>query len=180
MAMAKTRKSQPGGKILKLPEEARPVLKRPLGQLFTSTSEAIERLRRLRPARLITVGDIVASKLLEAGLKPDVLVADFKVMREPTDDKTKRTIEAFEASVVRVKNPAGTITRELREAFEVGKFPLKIIVDGEEDLATIPAVLSAPLGSVVVYGQPREGLVLVEVTERKRQEFEDLLKIFEP
>jgi len=39
-------------------------------------------------------------------------------------------------------------------------------------------VLSAPLGSAVVYGQPGEGLVLVEVTEPKRREFEMLLKQF--
>ena len=164
--------------MLRLPDEFRPLIKRPLGELFPSTEPAIKRLKQLHPPKLIAVGDVVVAELLSAGIEPDVVVIDHKVMRGPAGDKLKREVGRFEARVVRVKNPAGTITRELREAFEVEKFPLKIIVDGEEDLATIPAVLSAPLGSVVVYGQPGEGLVLVEVTEQKRREFENLLKLF--
>lgn len=164
--------------MLRLPDEFRPLLKRPLGELFPSTEPAIERLKQLRPSRLIAVGDVVTAELLAAGIKPDVVVIDFRVMRGSAGDKLKREIGRFQATIMRVKNPAGTITKELREAFEVEKFPSKIIVDGEEDLATIPAVLSAPLGSVVVYGQPGEGMVLVEVTERKRHEFERLLKLF--
>ena len=164
--------------MLRLPDELRPLLKRPLGQLFPNVAAAVERLQQLHPAKLIAVGDVVTAELLEAGLKPDVAVVDMMVMRSPVDEKTKRVIENFEVEVVRVKNPAGTITRELREALEEAKPLLKIVVDGEEDLATIPAVLSAPLGSVVVYGQPGEGVVLVEVTEAKRREFVELLKRF--
>ena len=164
--------------MLKLPDEARPLLKRPLGQLFPNVTAAIERLRQLRPPRLIAVGDVVAAGLLDGGLRPDVVVVDMKVMRSPADEKTKQAVENFEAKVVRVKNQAGTITPELREALEAAKPPLKIVVDGEEDLATLPAVLSAPLGSAVVYGQPGEGLVLVEVTEQKKLEFEKLLNQF--
>lgn len=163
---------------LKLPEENRVLLKRPFGKLLRSTSEVVQSLRNLNPAKLITVGDVVTGSLLEAGLKPDVAVIDFKVMRGPAEAKLRQAIEAFRAKVVRVRNPAGTITGELREAFKARRSPLKIVVEGEEDLATIPAVLSAPLGSVVVYGQPGEGLVLVEVTEEKRGEFENLLKLF--
>ena len=164
--------------MLELPDEVRPLLKRPLGQLFPNVAAAIERLRQLHPPRLIAIGDVVTADLLEAGLRPDVAVVDMKVMRLPVDEKTRRAVEAFEATVVRVKNQAGSITPELREALEAAKPPLKIVVEGEEDLATLPAVLSAPLGSAVIYGQPGEGLVLVEVTEPKRREFEMLLKQF--
>ncbi len=164
--------------MLELPDELRPLLKRPLGQLFSSVATAIERLRQLRPTRLIAVGDIVTAELIEAGLKPDVAVVDFLVMRSPIDKKTRRTIDSFDVKIVRVKNPAGTITQELRTALDEAKPPLKIIVEGEEDLATLPAVLSAPPGSVVVYGQPNEGIVIVEVTEPKRREFEMLLEQF--
>lgn len=164
--------------MLKLPDEVRPLLKRPLGQLFSSVTTAIERLQQLRPTRLIAVGDIVTADLIEAGLMLDVAVVDFLVMRSPVDKKIRRTIDSFDVEIVRVKNPAGTITQELRTALDEAKPPLKIIVDGEEDLATLPAVLSAPLGSVVVYGQPYEGVVIVEVTESKRREFEALLEQF--
>ena len=164
--------------MLKLPDEVRPLLKRPLGQLFSSVTTAIEYLQQLRPTRLIAVGDIVTAELLEAGLKLDVAVVDFVVMRSPVDKKIRRTIDLFDAKIVRVKNLAGTITQELRAVLDEAKPPLKIIVDGEEDLATLPAVLSAPLGSVVVYGQPDEGIVIIEVTEPKRREFKMLLEQF--
>lgn len=162
---------------MKLPLEVRPRLKRPLGELFSSTAKAVERLKQLRPARLIAVGDVVAADLLAAGLKPDTLVVDFKVMRAPAGEEVKEPIDAFEAKVIKVKNPAGTITPELRRALEVTP-PVKVIVDGEEDLATIPAVLAAPIGSVVAYGQPDEGMVLVKVTEQKKREFQELFKLF--
>ncbi len=164
--------------MLELPGELRSLLKRPLGQLFSNVATAIERLKQLRPTRLIAVGDIVTADLIEAGMKLDVAVVDFLVMRSPVDKKIRQTIDLFDAKIVRVKNPAGTITQELRTAINEAKPPIKIIVEGEEDLATLPALLSAPLGSVVVYGQPNEGIVIVEVTEPKRHEFEMLLGQF--
>lgn len=164
--------------MLRLPERVRSRLKRPLGQLFPDVAAAVERLRQLNPSRLISVGDIVSAGLLKAGLRPDVVIIDMRTMRSPIDEKTKQVIENLEVEVVRVKNPAGTITRGLREALEKAKPPLKIVVEGEEDLAVLPAVLAAPLGSIVAYGQPREGTVLVEVTEQKKHEFKNLLKSF--
>jgi uncharacterized protein (UPF0218 family) len=38
-------------------------------------------------------------------------------------------------------------------------------VEGEEDLLTLVAMAVAPLGSFVIYGQPGEGLVVVEVDD---------------
>lgn len=164
--------------MLRLPEEARQSLKRPLGELFKTTEEAVERLRKVRPARLITVGDVVTAEFLKAGLKPDVVVVDFMVMRSSAGEEIKRTIDAYSVPVRRVKNPAGALTPELRGVLEGVAPPLKIVVDGEEDLATLPAVLSAPVGSVVAYGQPGEGVVLVGVTDGKKQEFQELLNKF--
>ncbi|MEA1904275.1 MAG: DUF359 domain-containing protein [Candidatus Hadarchaeota archaeon] len=164
--------------MLRLPEEVRQSLKRPLGELFRTTEEAVERLRKASPARLITVGDIVTAEFLRAGLKPDVVVVDFMVMRSSAREEIKRTIDAYSTPVRRVKNPAGILTPGLREELEGAALPLKIVVDGEEDLATLPAVLAAPVGSIVAYGQPGEGLVLVEVTEGKKQEFQELLSKF--
>ena len=40
-----------------------------------------------------------------------------------------------------------------------------IVVDGEEDLLALPAIALAPLTSVILYGQPDEGLVIVKVDE---------------
>lgn len=163
---------------MRLPPEVRPLLKRPLGELFAKTDAAVEHLRKLRPTRLIAVGDITAAELLAAGLKPDIAIVDFRVMRAPASEDIRRAIDAHRAHVLRVRNPAGTITPELRDALETASPPAKIIVDGEEDLSVLPAVLAAPVGSVVAYGQPNEGLVLVMVTEQKKREFRGLLKLF--
>jgi uncharacterized protein (UPF0218 family) len=48
-------------------------------------------------------------------------------------------------------------------------------VEGEEDLLTIVAVLYAPDGSFVVYGQPNEGIVVVKATPEKKDEANKLL-----
>jgi len=163
---------------LRLPDSLRPRLKRPLGQLFPTTAVAVEHLRQVRPVRLVSVGDVATAELLKAGVRPDMAVVDYMVMRAFVSEEVKRVVDGYNVRVMRVRNMPGTITQELRQALETQP-PVKVLVQGEEDLAVIPAVLSSPLGSVVVYGQPNEGLVVVEVTEEKRKEFEGLLGMFE-
>jgi len=163
--------------MLKLTEEGRDFLKRPLGALFRDINSAAEALNKLHPIKLISVGDAVTSELISFGIKPDTIVVDFNVMRSPVKEEMKIKIENFNAKSVKVKNPPGAITEELRMALEIDP-PVKIIVDGEEDLAALQAVIAAPVGSVVAYGQPNEGIVLVEVTEEKKEEFQGLLKKF--
>jgi uncharacterized protein (UPF0218 family) len=51
-----------------------------------------------------------------------------------------------------------------------------VVVDGEEDLLVLVAVLYAPVGGLVVYGQPGEGVVVVRVTDAKRAEALGILK----
>jgi uncharacterized protein (UPF0218 family) len=53
------------------------------------------------------------------------------------------------------------------------------VVDGEEDLLTLVAVLYAPENAVVVYGQPYEGIVLVKVSPEKKAEALEFLKAME-
>jgi hypothetical protein len=53
--------------------------------------------------------------------------------------------------------------------------PVRIIVDGEEDLLVIPACILAPENSVVMYGQPNEGLVIVQITPKIRAKVQKIL-----
>ncbi len=168
-----------GALELRLPDGVRPHLKRPLGELFAETEGAVEHLRQANPTQLIVVGDIAAAELLKAGLKPDITVVDFMAERLPVSDEVREIIDGYSVQTLEVKNPAGAITPELQDAISEAKPPVKIIVEGEEDLATIPAVLVAPIGSVVAYGQPGEGVVMVDVTEKKKEEFKGLLDAFE-
>lgn len=164
---------------LVLPEGLRSRLQRPLGRLFPNFIEAVAHIKKSKPVRIITVGDMVTYEFLSVGMEPDIAVVDLVAMRAFTSEKIRRSIKSFDVKEVRVKNPAAKITPSLRKALETAKPPLKIIVDGEEDLAAIPAVLASPDGSVVVYGQPKEGLVLVEVNEKKKKEFQEILSKFE-
>ena len=150
------------GGDLKLPEELKPELRKPMGEILTGR-ELAERIKRLRPTRVVAVGDHVYRSLVELSITPDVAVLDGRVMRAQVGypDLGDRTI-------FRVRNPRGMITREAWEAVaEALSSPGKaaVLVEGEEDLLAIPAVIHAPDGSVVVYGQPGEGAVVMIVGE---------------
>ena len=81
----------------------------------------------------------------------------------PLDLKTNK--------VINVRNPPGTISNKAWEAVcQASKDDdtVAILVDGEEDLLALPAIICSPSGSLVVYGQPHKGIVLVRVNERKK------------
>jgi uncharacterized protein (UPF0218 family) len=86
----------------------------------------------------------------------------------------------FHGECIQVKNPAGTITDELISALEhaVRNPPSTIIVDGEEDLAVIPLVLTAHDGAIILYGQPRKGVVLRTIDSEARKTAQRLLAHF--
>jgi uncharacterized protein (UPF0218 family) len=154
-------------------------LKEPFGALIQGTfSETMSKLEtiaeREKPPRIISVGDTVSRNLHEHGVNPQLSITDNKRMRKRIQPRI------FPAkSIVRVKNPQGTITEEaitaIQEALESGE-QAHIIVDGEEDLLTLIAVLHAPEGSLVVYGQPYEGIVVVKVTPEKKAKVMEILK----
>lgn len=162
---------------MRLPEHLRDRLKKPLGRVFPGMREALAYARTLRPVRLVAVGDRVTSTLLEEGGKPDLCVVDLKTLRSPLSEEERRRVEELDLPEKRVVNPPATLSEELWEAFDL-RPPLKIVVEGEEDLATLVAVVKSPPGTVVLYGQPGEGVVVVEV-ERVRKEVERLLEEFE-
>ncbi len=162
---------------MRLPEHLRGRLKKPLGKVFPSMGEALKYARSLRPARIVAVGDRVTATLLEEGVRPDVCVVDFKSLRSPLTGEERRRVEELDLPERRVANPPATLSRELWEAFDLPP-PLKIVVEGEEDLATLAAVVKSPPGAVVLYGQPGEGVVVVEVGKARR-EVEELLREFE-
>jgi uncharacterized protein (UPF0218 family) len=53
------------------------------------------------------------------------------------------------------------------------------MVDGEEDLLALVAVLSAPEDALVVYGQPHVGIVVVKVTEETREKMRHIVDAME-
>lgn len=149
-------------------------LRKPLGKVFRGTDadrtpvsrQVVRYIQEIRPSKLIAVGDIVTADLMGSGLKPDLAVIDHKTQRHHVQHQSRY-------SGRRVLNPAGTLTKravaQLAIALKSGR-PQILIVRGEEDLMAIPAILFAPLGSLVVYGQWNLGVVAISVTEEKKQE----------
>lgn len=162
--------------VVELPEDLRLELKEPLGPIYTESESLLAAAGR----PLITVGDVVTYHVIEAGETPAVALVDERTERSAVRSEiadTLRTFEGFE-TVETVDNPAATLTAELlsalRRAVE-SDGPTLLEVDGEEDLAALPAALIAPEGASVIYGQPGEGMVLGTVDAETRSRSRELL-----
>ena len=64
----------------------------------------------------------------------------------------------------------------IKKAFGMDS-PVRLIVNGEEDLLVLPVCIHAPENSIVLYGQPDQGLVLVHITTEIRNKAQTLLDL---
>jgi uncharacterized protein (UPF0218 family) len=159
--------------MLSLPRTLRGELKEPMGPLFTHP----EALLSEAGEPLIAVGDVVTYHLRLAGRDPDVSVVDGRTKRHEVGEEIKAVLNGDDPRV-RAENPPGDLSEGLLRALveALGREePVVVHVDGEEDLATLPAILAAPAGASVVYGQPDEGMVLVPVNDETKAFARDLL-----
>lgn len=162
----------------RLTPQIRIKLKNPIGILIKgSFTETIKQVKDLidkeRPPNIISVGDVVSRILLENEVIPKLLIVDNKVMRKTINPILIPVKKSF-----KVLNPPGTITMKAIKTVQTALKSIdaaKIIVDGEEDLLTLIAVLYAPDSSFVLYGQPQEGIVVVKVTPEKKAEVNEIL-----
>jgi len=157
-------------------------LKQPLGILirgsFIETMKRFsEMVTREKPSSIISVGDTVSKNLVKNHILPKLSIIDNKCMRKSIVSTPLETEKTF-----CVKNPQGTITEEaiaaIQEALQNSQHA-KIVVEGEEDLLTLIAIMQAPQDSFVLYGQPHEGIVVVKVTADKKTEVSKILKAME-
>ena len=159
--------------MLSLPSTLRDAFKDPFGPVYTDAAALLDNAGR----PVIAVGDVVTYHLLEAGHRPAVAVVDGRTEREAVDEEIREALSDPERRRD-VANDPGTLgeplLRALADAIDTAA-PVTIVVDGEEDLATLPAVLVAPLGGTVVYGQPGEGMVAVAATDDAKAELRSLL-----
>lgn len=163
--------------------ELRIKLKEPFGTLIKGTFyETMNLITKIisaeKPTRIVSVGDVVSRNLHEANLNPQLTIIDNFSLRDvkiPEKEPVKKTVY--------VKNPKGTITFEainaIKKALEK-KGHTHIVVDGEEDLLALIAVIYAPLNSFVIYGQPYLGVVIVKVTSEKKAQARVFLNEMKP
>ncbi len=160
-------------KPLILRESTRKKLQRVYGKLISE-----KEIKELE-GKIIAVGDIVAATLLKLGKKPQIVIVDYRTKRERFENNLVRN---YGDCVVKVSNPPGRITPELwnavRNAVQSEK-SWRIEVEGEEDLAVIPAVHFAPLGAIVIYGMPNTGVIMIKVSEKDKEEVRKIIKEME-
>ena len=152
-------------------------LKIPLGRLLTGKpEEAIPKLLRLiereNPPKVVTVGDVVSRETWKSGLRVGLRIIDQRSMRRRMP---KASLSA--KTTYHVRNPAGVVTMEAWKAIQdaMREKEVVMIVEGEEDLLTLPAIVESPDDAFVVYGQPSQGLVVVTATAPKKRKILEMM-----
>ena len=159
-----------------LPENLRDELKIPLGKLILdSSSEKESAIRKIYSEKVvITVGDATSQLLLDMGLIPLLHIIDGQEKRQKRNPPLTDSIN----TEISIKNNAGEISDAsfnlIKNIFDE-KPPIRLVVDGEEDLLVLPVCLFAPQNSVVMYGQPNEGLVIAEITNEIREKVQKIV-----
>ena len=170
--------------VLILKDDGRSEFKKPFGQLYPSIKDLRDILEKdKRNSNLIiSIGDVTTLNLQKEGIIPDMGIIDNRIERKNSEFEHTLNYDKIQLDA---ENPAGTLTEDLwnviKEGFQCikeSKSNILIVVDGEEDLAVIPSVIEAPKGSVVIYGQPGEGVVFCEIDKVKNQAV-NLLEQFE-
>ena len=148
----------------------------PLGDLIKEEDVSKEKILSKIGSEsiVITVGDKTTENMIRFGIMPQIQVIDGLEKRNQRNIPIDETIR----TELTCKNPSGEITEEsiqtIQNAFSC-EHPVRIIVKGEEDLLVIPVCIFAPENSVVMYGQPNEGLVLVHVTPETQAKVQKIL-----
>jgi uncharacterized protein (UPF0218 family) len=158
-----------------LPDNLRDKLKTPLGILLKDSDVTKESVLKNIPTGsfVISVGDATTEKLIKYGIVPSLQIVDGvekRIKRDLPSGNVKTTLNC--------NNPPAEITIEsvktIKKAFQSQK-PVRIAVTGEEDLLVLPVVVYAPENSVVLYGQPNEGLVIVPINAEIRNKAQSVM-----
>ncbi|MFH1721891.1 MAG: GTP-dependent dephospho-CoA kinase family protein [Candidatus Altiarchaeota archaeon] len=157
---------------LQLPDGLRAQLKKPLGTVVKNLDPS-SIYRQL----VVSVGDETSIKLINLGFQPDILIYDGRCQRK--DIEIPEKLLEYDATDLEIENPPGYLNKEIFSLLEESfnrKGKTRIHVRGEEDLIALAAISIAPPNSVVLYGQPNEGTVVVDVDEKIKKKVNDIIK----
>ena len=176
------------GKTLRMPAVLDDEFKTPMGELFEGPEDAPEvalsAMLESLPSNhgaLVAVGDVTVKGLMDMGIQPDIAFIDGQTKRTELEDELK--VKSNQYSLRRtVKNPPSVLTPELLDVIQwslIQDEPVLVEVDGEEDLAPMYILATAPLGTIIVYGQPRKGVVMRVLDIEAKHRSRNLLIMFE-
>jgi len=169
--------SQSIRKELIMPEILRKELQKPFGKVFKTVHQVIKFIKFIKPKMVISVGDIISMSLEEEKIIPDVKIIDYRSRKQPID-KPQKSFKSFE-------NNPGTINIEtsrklhlIIEKYLKTKKSQVFIINGEEDLLALPAIIAAPLNSLVIYGHFQLGIICVSIKEEVKKKAKKLISKF--
>jgi len=141
------------------------ILKSPQGKLIKPDELFNLNLKEFTTVTL--VGDVITHHFLNHGLHFDKSIIDGVSQKYEQVPLPERVIHLHKV------NPPGSISKlvsaEIIELFNNHSDGHTIIkVDGEEDLLAFIPVLIQPLNSLVLYGQPDGGIVMIQVGESEK------------
>ncbi len=171
----------------KMPNNLDSELKTPMGQLFTGPESeptiAMKKLLLEFPQanhKMIAVGDVTVNTLLGMNIIPDIGVVDGRTKRLDLPEDKKVDQKPF-SKILTCTNEPGMITSEFKKTLKEASAHLDgtlVVVDGEEDLAPMILHLCLEIGNVVMYGQPKEGIVAKVTDEKTKINCKRLLSLF--
>ena len=163
-------------------------LKEPFGRLIegpendhsVAISSAMKEIGEVK-GPIIAVGDVTVLSMQQFGIIPDIALIDGLTKRKHWEPFNKIDGYAYD-NVMECESPAGHITEALLVNCESsltnwhkdGSSTL-IKINGEEDLAPLILHPLAPLGSVIIYGQPGKGVVIRWTEEDSKERCRNLL-----
>ena len=151
----------------------RDLLKEPFGLLIKENEVIKTKIYTFinKSDKIVTVGDTTTQKFVEFGYIPDLSIIDNKEKR-----KRKRKINNIELHVDKVihcENRPGELNIQVMDLIKkitsVKFNKIQIIIEGEEDLIALPLFMYSPNKWTIFYGQPNEGLVVVEMNPDRRK-----------
>lgn len=148
--------------MIKLSEEVLIELKKPLGKVFPTIQQLIATSKR---KKIISIGDISTINMINTGTKPHLAVFDFKSHRKELESQLKNILEINYPNPKKYENESGTISNDLiNDAPKLIEEGGGILIKGEEDICALAFIMSADDRYVIIYGQPKEGIVLIKPT----------------
>jgi hypothetical protein len=170
-----------------LKDEHVDILKKPFGSLIKQKDISKERiLCSIKESKIIiTVGDATTEKIISFGLMPNLAIIDGIERRikrselEILNLKNTFLTKNHPYNQYQCKNRKGTISKEayltIKKILVEGEKAI-IFIDGEEDMLALPVFALAPLDSIIFYGQPLEGLVMVKINNEIKNKATNLIK----
>ncbi|PWU22924.1 hypothetical protein C5B42_04635 [Candidatus Cerribacteria bacterium 'Amazon FNV 2010 28 9'] len=118
---------------------------------------------------LVCVGDVVTRSMIDEQRQFTAAYIDGRSQRETYhfDISSPYMLEHSHVS-----NKPGSIQHlaaQQIQGLSTEQKNIIFVIDGEEDLLTAPLIALLPLESMVLYGQPHQGVVCVRVTEDKKE-----------